>query len=112
MKRSLLGLLFTTLSIAQTHRYQVVDLGVLPGQQDSIAFSINASGAVVGRSGSRAFIYHDCEMYDLGLLRGGASAVANAINNQGMIAGSAVGSDSGTHAVSWHGGSIHLLQPG
>jgi probable HAF family extracellular repeat protein len=113
MKRSLLGLLVMSLpALAQTHRYEVIDLGVLPGQQDSIAFSINASGTVVGRSGSRAFTYHDCQMYDLGLLPGGASAAANAINNQGMIAGLARGSDAGTHAVSWYGGTIHLLEPG
>jgi probable HAF family extracellular repeat protein len=113
MKRSLLGLLLMSLPVlAQTHRYEVIDLGVLPGQQDSIAFSINASGTVVGRSGSRAFTYHDCQMSDLGLLPGGASAAANAINNQGMIAGLAKGSDAGTHAVSWYGGTIHLLEPG
>jgi probable HAF family extracellular repeat protein len=87
-------------------------LGVLPGQQDSLALGINASGTVVGRSGSRAFVYHDCSIYDLGLLPGGSAAAANAINNQGMIAGQAVGSDGATHAVSWYGGAIHLLRPG
>jgi uncharacterized membrane protein len=51
-------------------------------------------------------------MYDLELLPGGASAAANAINNQGMIAGLAKGSDAGTHAVSWYGETIHLLEPG
>src|SRR5438067_3343194 len=112
MKYSLFVLLLTTLLAAQTHRYQVIDIGVLPGQQDSLPLGINASGPVVGRSGSRAFVYHDCSIYDLGLLPGGSSAVANAINNQGMIAGQAVGSDGGTHAVSWYGGAIHLLQPG
>src|SRR5215475_8448247 len=112
MKRNILGLLFAVTSGAQTHSYQVTDLGVLPGQTESIALSINASGAIAGRSGSRAFLYSNCQMRDLGLLPGGSSAVANAINNQGMVAGSAVGSDGGTHAVSWHGGSIHLLLPG
>lgn len=97
---------------AQTHHYQILDIGVLSGQADSIGLGINASGAVVGRSGSRAFVYRNCRISDLGLLPNGTSALANAINNNGEIAGQAVGSDHGTHAVSWHDGSIHLLQPG
>jgi probable HAF family extracellular repeat protein len=113
VKRRLLVLFLMSVSgYAQTHRYQIIDLGVLPGQSDSIAFGINASGTVVGRSGSRAFFYKNCQMADLGLLPGGLSAIAVAINNNGMVAGYAGGSDQGTHAVSWHDGSIHLLEPG
>lgn len=113
MRRAVLLLFFASLSgYTQTHHYQVIDLGVLPGQPDSLAFSINASGTVVGRSGSRPFIYKNCQMADLGVLPGGSSAIATAINNDGVVAGQAVGSDQGTHAVSWHDGSIHLLEAG
>lgn len=110
---SLLMLLpFISAAAMAAPKYELVDLGVLAGQPESLALGINASGTVVGRSGSRAFISHGCGMSDLGGLSGGSSAVANAIDNQGIIAGSAVGSDGGTHAVSWHSGSIHLLEPG
>jgi probable HAF family extracellular repeat protein len=110
---SLLTLLpFMSAAAMAAQKYELVDLGVLAGQPDSIALGINAAGTVVGRSGSRAFISHGCGMSDLGLLSGGSSAVANAIDNQGIIAGSAVGADGASHAVSWHSGSIHLLQAG
>lgn len=110
---SLLTLLpFMSAAAMAAQKYQLVDLGVLPGQPESIALGINAAGTVVGRSGSRAFISHGCGMSDLGLLSGGSSAVANAIDNQGIIAGSAVGADGASHAVSWQSGSIHLLQAG
>lgn len=110
---SLLSLLpFMSAAAMAAQKYELIDLGVLAGQTQSIALGINASGTVVGSSGSRAFISHGCGMSDLGLLSGGSSAVANAIDNQGIIAGSAVGSDNASHAVSWHSGSIHLLQAG
>ena len=113
MYKSFFSLLFlTTSALAQTHLYQITKLPVLPNQSFTFPLAINASGTVVGYSGSHAFSYASCHINDIGLLPGGASAAATAINNDGSIAGYAVGSDKATHAVSWHDGSIHLLEPG
>ncbi|MCA9425520.1 MAG: hypothetical protein KC994_10630, partial [Candidatus Omnitrophica bacterium] len=38
-------------------RYEVIDLGILPGENQSIAFDINNHGQVVGSSGSSAFLW-------------------------------------------------------
>ena len=105
-------LLLATSAVAQTHRYQVIDLGVLSGQPQSTAAAINSAGAVVGSSGIRAFVYRNCTMYDLGILPNGYGATATGINNNGQVSGYSEGSDRGLHAVDWHDGSIHLLLPG
>jgi probable HAF family extracellular repeat protein len=105
-------LLLAAPAIAQTHRYQVLDLGVLSGQTQSTASAINASGAVVGNSGNRPFVFRNCTISDLGILPNGFGATATGINNDGHVSGYSEGSDKGIHAVDWHDGSIHLLLAG
>jgi hypothetical protein len=34
----------------------MIDLGTLPGEQDSLVHAINDSGEIVGESGRRAFL--------------------------------------------------------
>jgi probable HAF family extracellular repeat protein len=80
----------------------LVDLGVLPGNANSDAFGINASGDVVGSSalgsgGSpRAFLYHGGNLIDLG------SGFANAINSTGDI----VGKSENLRAVRYANGAM------
>jgi probable HAF family extracellular repeat protein len=100
-------LLFATMASAQS--YYVVNIGVLPGQTDSIAKGINSSGTVVGSSGNRAFVFQGCSMTEVGhLVTGQASAAA--ISNQGMIVGTATSATPGQHrAFSYEGGVISDL---
>ena len=95
--------------------FVVDDLGVLPGDDSSVAWAINARGDVVGWSngpaGTRAFLYTDAGgLVTLPGLPGRPRTVARDINEAGDIVGSANagGVDLG-HAVIWSGGSVQDL---
>ena len=45
------GVLVTS-AAAQTYPYTIVDIGLLPGDDASVAYSLNAAGHVVGFSGT------------------------------------------------------------
>src|SRR5689334_18517830 len=66
---------------------QIVNLGTLPGQGDSLASDVNSLGQVVGVSGNRAFLWQSGAMTDIGTLPGGNSARALGINERGEIVG-------------------------
>jgi probable HAF family extracellular repeat protein len=99
-------LLFTALASAQN--YYVLNVGALPGQTDSFATSINASGTVVGSSGHRAFAFQNCSMTDLGTL-GGSMASAAAISKQGTIVGTSTNGFGQQRAFSYYGGVMSDL---
>lgn len=109
-----LSLVAVQLAVAETS-YVVEDLGTLPGDTSSVAWGINANGAVVGwsfgQAGSRAFLYTDSGgMVALPGLPDRPRSVARDINDAGVIVGSASagGGDIG-HAVLWSGGSVQDL---
>jgi probable HAF family extracellular repeat protein len=87
-------------------------LGVLSRGDMSIASGINASGDVVGYSGScevRGFLYRNGKMAPLPGL-GGASSYAASINADGSIVGSAEARNGEDwHAVLWQSGKIRDL---
>ena len=79
------------------------DLGTLPGDAVSYAYSINNRNQIVGQSctpgcaSSRAFLYQHGTMYDLNALLDSSSAsysliFANDINDEGTITGLAISS--------------------
>ncbi len=81
----------------------MVALGRLPGTTISLANGVNASGQIVGNSGTRAFLYDSGKMTDLGTL-GGATSAAYGINQQSQIVGYADTTAGATHAfMSDHG---------
>ena len=92
----------------------VVRVGTLPGQLESLAFAVNDSGVVVGTSGrlnsgdSVAFVWQNGEMLDLNTAflggRGFTLRQARAVNNLGQIAGWR----SDTDGTNW---SAFLLTP-
>jgi probable HAF family extracellular repeat protein len=90
------------------------DLGTLSGITSSIAFGINASGAVVGASGSTAVEWAPgatatTPITALGLLPGSTAGDAFAINASGQVVGEADTQDASgnlvTHAVRWDAGA-------
>ncbi len=85
------------LSTASGQRYQVTDLGVVPGQQLSRSAAINQQGQVAGSSQSFASRYTNGVQESLGTLPGGTSSAGLAINNLGAVAG---------HSTYQNGGSI------
>ena len=82
------------------------DLGVLPGDTQSVATGINNPGRVVGYSSSRsgetrAFLWtRNSGMEDLGTLPGGDFSRALAINEPGDVVGTS-GSPLGARATLW-----------
>lgn len=66
--------------------YELTDLGSLVGNGESLAWSVNDSGQVVGTSGFYAFLWEDGVMTNIGDL-GGTRARAYHISNAGHIVG-------------------------
>jgi len=76
----------------------ITDLGTLPGGNNSLAYSINARGQIVGLAENgtfdffanspvtRAALWQNGHVADLGDF-GGRNGFANAINNRGQVAG-------------------------
>lgn len=87
--------------------YSVTDLGDLPGGENhSIAFAINNSGQVVGRSetaeGTRAFLWQNDVMTNLGVLTlGDEYSMAYDINDAGDVVG-----QSAKRAFLYSGGNM------
>ncbi len=103
-------------AIAQT--YAIRDLGTLPGNVHSKAFSLNSGGLVVGVSTNdlsfgptRAFIWEDGDLADMGTL-GGDEAAARSVNDAGEVAGFAdiqPGMGSPSHAAFWRDALVEDL---
>ena len=90
-KTLFLALLLTPLAYratAQT-RYTIVDMGVLPGAQTSLAYAINDNGVAVGASGSHAIRFNsDGSLGDYGQRDSGSAAYG--INNNNIAVGRSV----------------------
>jgi probable HAF family extracellular repeat protein len=84
----------------------MVDLGNLPGTEQSEAFGINTQGQVAGFAAGalqppQAFVWSEAAgMRDIGTLASG-SAVAQAINDNGFAVGYSNAADGNTHAFAW-----------
>jgi probable HAF family extracellular repeat protein len=104
---------------SQSPQYQLIDLGTLPGDVQSLALDINNPGQIVGRSGEwdpgcetgecTAVLWDNGTITDLGMLPDDDYSEARAINNQGEIVGLSGSSDSGSHAVLWDNGTFTEL---
>lgn len=98
-------------TITPSPEFFVQDLGTLPADVDSVAWGIDASGAVVGAStgpnGIHAFLYTDAGgIVPLPCPAGRPYCVAKDLNDAGQAVGSAWSSvsDAPGHAVRWSGG--------
>ena len=101
---------------SQSAPYRLIDLGTLPGDDQSVAFDINNLGQVVGRSGiwtddcntgeCNAVLWENGTVTDLGMLTGDDYSEARAINNRGQIVGLSSSLEFGHHAVLWDNGFI------
>lgn len=98
---------------AQSPTYILRDLGVLSGHTSSVAWAINASGEVVGWSGSsptRAFLYRDgVGMVELPGLQGHTRTLARGISDGGVVVGGGWGTGIPEHALRWTGGLVEDL---
>src|SRR5438105_4764708 len=85
--------------------YTVIELATLSDDGVTSGNGMNASGQVVGTSGTssgpHAFLWTSSDgMQDLGTLPSDTRSEALAINNSGQVAGQSSG-PSGTHAFTW-----------
>ena len=84
----------------------MLDLGTLPGMEESGAAGINAQGQVAGSASAtfqfpKAFFWSEAVgMLDLGSLAGGPT-VAQAINGSGIVVGYSDAVDGNAHAFTW-----------
>ena len=98
-------------------RYEIIDLGVFGGGDESRAFSINDLGQVVGWSAAppvgdqRAFLWENGVMQDLGALDKGRSE-AWSINNSGQIVGSLIGPHGKYYPFLWENNAMVQLPGG
>ena len=92
-----------------------VDIGDL-GSTYTVTSDINDTGAVVGQTGSEAFIYENGAMRGLGSLTAGTESHALAINNRGQVVGRVV--DEAGHLIPflWQDDTMYdlrdLVDPG
>jgi probable HAF family extracellular repeat protein len=90
-------------------RGNVINLGVLPGQQDSMALGINDLGQVVGTSyvGGTGYAteWSGGNVINLGGLPGSTNSSAKAINDAGQLVGYSEvgGTEYATYATEWSG---------
>lgn len=99
---SLIGLT----SPAHAERYEVVDLGLLPGIPTTEAVALNAKRQVVGLADApvRAFFWDRGQFTDMGTL-GGTLALARGINQRGEAVGtSTLAGDQVARAFVWRAG--------
>ena len=94
-------------------RYQVIDLGTLPGGTFSQPFVINNSGVVSGSSNlpdntQHAVLWQHDRIIDLGTL-GGPNSMAFGVNEQGSAVGEAEISTSDPNGEDFCGFATHLI---
>ena len=94
--------------IGRDDRYDVIDLGALPGDVSSTAKDINDYEQIVGYSYNgagefRGFLWEDGIMTDLGTL-GGTYTRAYGINNSGRVAGYSYNENGYSRAFLWENG--------
>jgi probable HAF family extracellular repeat protein len=97
------------------HAGKLTNLGELPGADYAFASAINASGTVVGYSGSstssgtwsHAYVWRDGKMTALPDL--GSSGQAAAINDSGAVAGTVYDSSGDVLAAEWTLGKLTAL---
>jgi len=94
--------------------YQLTDLGIPHGYDESIGIGINNSGQVAGNAidsdgGEHAFIYSDGNFTILPLPNGYVKSRAVAINNNGDITGIIFDNSGGFHAFLYTGGVVQDL---
>jgi uncharacterized membrane protein len=93
LPRFAFALLLTAVpSLCAAQTYTVTDLGVITGDDYSVARGINATGQVAGAVGSDKNNTSDVSLYSNGQLTslgtlGGTSGIGNGINASGQIAG-------------------------
>ena len=95
--------------MASAGGYHFTDLGTLPGYTNSVAYSINNWGQVVGDAVSadgtafHAALFNDGKVTDLGTLPGYVYSQAYAINNWGQAVGYAITADGTAYQAALFG---------
>ncbi len=109
-----LTLSFTTTTATTSFYYDVTDLGTLPGDTGSTAYSINQAGQIVGSSYnsatgvSHAFLWHGGQIAPLPNL-GTKDSIAWSINNNSQIVGDLATSTGSRHAFLWQDDTLSDL---
>jgi probable HAF family extracellular repeat protein len=97
-----------------TSEYSITDLGVLPGQNQSMGVAINHAGQIVCQTSgktydySRSFLWENGRQTDLGTL-GGESCNAYHINRLGQVTGSSMTGRGYDYAFLWDKGIMQSL---
>ncbi len=88
--------------------YGIKDLGVLPGQTNSIAYNLNDAGQVVGQSGLYGFLWSGGTMTEL-ILPGGSLSLAQGISPGGAVVGDSHTLNTPTHAFLYNESTMYDL---
>ncbi len=109
-----LAISFTAATATTSFYYDVTDLGTLPGDTGSTAYSINEAGQIVGSSyntttgANHVFLWQSGKMAPLPNL-GIKNSIAWSINNKSQIVGELTTSTGSLHAFLWQDDTLSDL---
>jgi probable HAF family extracellular repeat protein len=109
-----LAISFTAATATTSFYYDVTDLGTLPGDTGSTAYSINEAGQIVGSSyntttgAGHVFLWQSGNMAPL-LNLGTKNSIAWSINNKSQIVGEFTTSTGSRHAFLWQNDTLSDL---
>jgi probable HAF family extracellular repeat protein len=104
-------LLTAASSLCAAQTFTITDLGVVSGDDYSVARAINATGEVAGSVGSDRNATSDVSLYSAGQMTslgtlGGTSGIGNGINASAQVAGYSTRADGTYHAFTTINGTL------
>jgi probable HAF family extracellular repeat protein len=93
-----------TVRMGNSELYELIDLGILPGFQSSLAVDLNNRGQIIGILNNVSDNKHHSFLWDKGQMTNLGPVLAKHINNKGQIVGQTAGNMRATYSSIIHSG--------